>query len=113
MSGDGDGPMPEEIFPDEDSDGDVADDHDYEPHFSRVRESMAELEERLEAVIERCREPADPSERRRAILERAVEIREEMDRLTDESGVRLGVGHMRVQRRVQLVEIRLQELEEE
>ncbi len=111
MSDGEDGGRPEEIWPDEGPGEEVPDDHDYEPHFSRVRREMQELAERLDAVVERSRQAADPSPRRRSILERALEIREEMERLTDESGVRLGVGHMRLRRRVQLLEIRLRELE--
>lgn len=89
------------------------DEHDYEPHFDQLREGLEELAERVEGVIERCEALEDPTPRHRAILRRAREIRDRIDRMSDRSGVMLGVGHMTLENHVQLLEIRLEEAEEE
>lgn len=113
MSENGDGARKDRLRPDGGPTGDRGrDDHDYEPHFSRVKESVEELKERLEAVIEDCEAVDDPSPRRRAVLDRAREVLLGIETLTDESGVMLGVGHMRLKRQVKLLEIRVRELEE-
>ena len=118
MKDEGGPDLPDSIWPEEDgpagraADDEPVDDHDYEPHFDRVRQSVDELAERLDRVIRRCEAVEDPGPRRASVLRRAREIRARLERMSDRTGVMLGVGHMRLETQVQLVEIRLQELEE-
>lgn len=105
--------MTQDGGPPEKDEKDERDGHDYEPHFDQLRESVEELSERVERVIDRCEGVEDPTPRHRAILRRAREILDRIDRMTNESGVMLGVGHMKLENHVQLLEIRLQEAEEE